>query len=86
MLISKGKTFMSMFICGILPRAVNIPLVLLQEGLPPEVAGQLGWETWISVNRANPFLPPCQSYLFRKPKCNLSTLTAEVARLAPGAL
>lgn len=39
MLISKGRTFMSMLICGILPGAVNIPIVLLQEGLLPEVAG-----------------------------------------------
>lgn len=30
---------MSMLICGILPGAVNIPIVLLQEGLLPEVAG-----------------------------------------------
>lgn len=27
---------------GILPGVVNIPIVLVQEGLPPEVAGKPG--------------------------------------------
>lgn len=66
---------------GILPGVVNVPIVLMQEGLLPEVAGQLRWETWISVNRANPFLPPCQSHLFRKPKYSLSIIAVSSARL-----
>jgi len=67
--------------CGALPGVVKIPFVLVQEGLLPKVAGQPSWETWISVNRANPFLPPRHSHFLRKPKYCLSIITAEAVRL-----
>lgn len=67
--------------CGILPGVVNIPIVLMQEGLLPKVAGQPSWEAWISVNRANPFLPPHQWHFFRKPKYCLSIIIVEAVRL-----
>lgn len=56
------------------------PLCSCRKGCCPR---WLGWETCTSVNRASPFLPPCQSHVFRKPTCNLSILPAGVT---PGAL
>lgn len=44
------------------------------------------WETWVSINRANPFLPPHQPHFFRKSKCCLSIPTAEAVGLVTGLL
>lgn len=82
MLISKGRTFMSMFICR--TNARRYPPWGCEYphcASPGRAAAWGGWETWMSIKRTNPFLPPHQSHFFRRPKQCLSTPT--VSALLP---